>query len=310
VLGGNEFDLALVNLVSGALSLAAGRNGRAESELARAEAGVSKRVEPSASIPIKLLRGNALWLLGRIDEARALLDSIEFINELHDPWTDFYLGCLKIVETMDPTDPSSARHHFAELARFKDGRSREITMIALYSAFASGEDPARLLELMHDIGSPGRSELGDLIEELFHAEVAHDAERLDAVAELFAQKGLSAQAAAAYHSAAAAHLAAGSSAKAATSYTRRDSQRTTPEVALKPAAKPTVSSENIARLTRRELEIAQLAGRGLSNSEIATRLFLSVRTVESHVLQARVKLGASRRSELGLYLAEFDRKAS
>lgn len=71
-----------------------------------------------------------------------------------------------------------------------------------------------------------------------------------------------------------------------------------------------MSSENIARLTRREREVAQLAGLGFSNSEIATRLFLSVRTVESHVLQARVKLGASRRSELGLYLAEFDRKAS
>ncbi|GAA3876311.1 hypothetical protein GCM10022381_18680 [Leifsonia kafniensis] len=57
-------------------------------------------------------------------------------------------------------------------------------------------------------------------------------------------------------------------------------------------------------LTRREREVAQLAGKGMSNSEIAGRLFISVRTVESHVLQARVKLGAVRRSDLGIHLAD------
>ncbi|WP_316316720.1 response regulator transcription factor [Clavibacter michiganensis] len=45
--------------------------------------------------------------------------------------------------------------------------------------------------------------------------------------------------------------------------------------------------------------MAHLIAQGLSNQEIATRLFLSVRTVESHVLQARTKLGAGRRRDLG-----------
>ncbi|MFG6504153.1 LuxR C-terminal-related transcriptional regulator [Microbacterium sp. P05] len=52
-------------------------------------------------------------------------------------------------------------------------------------------------------------------------------------------------------------------------------------------------------LTRRELEIALLVAEGLSNRQIAHQLFLSVRTVESHVYQARAKLVARSRSELG-----------
>lgn len=51
-------------------------------------------------------------------------------------------------------------------------------------------------------------------------------------------------------------------------------------------------------LTAREREIAVLAGRGLSNRDIAARLFLSVRTVESHVYLARRKLGAATRRDL------------
>ncbi|MGG7508916.1 helix-turn-helix transcriptional regulator [Plantibacter sp. YIM 135249] len=56
---------------------------------------------------------------------------------------------------------------------------------------------------------------------------------------------------------------------------------------------------DLSGLTRRELEIARLVADGLSNQEIASKLFLSVRTVESHVLQARAKLGAARRRDLG-----------
>lgn len=52
-------------------------------------------------------------------------------------------------------------------------------------------------------------------------------------------------------------------------------------------------------LTPRESEIASLVHQGLSNREIAGTLFLSVRTVESHIYQARAKVGARTRRELG-----------
>ena len=51
-------------------------------------------------------------------------------------------------------------------------------------------------------------------------------------------------------------------------------------------------------LTRREAQIASLAGRGLSNLEIAEQLVLSVRTVETYVYRAMQKRGVDNRYEL------------
>ena len=52
-------------------------------------------------------------------------------------------------------------------------------------------------------------------------------------------------------------------------------------------------------LTAREDEIVALARDGLGNREIASRLFVSVRTVESHLYRAMQKLGISQRADLG-----------
>jgi DNA-binding CsgD family transcriptional regulator len=51
-------------------------------------------------------------------------------------------------------------------------------------------------------------------------------------------------------------------------------------------------------LTDREVEIVMLIGEGLSNREVAERLTLSVRTVESHIYRAMTKTGTTRREEL------------
>jgi DNA-binding CsgD family transcriptional regulator len=51
-------------------------------------------------------------------------------------------------------------------------------------------------------------------------------------------------------------------------------------------------------LTPRELQIAELAARGLSNKEIGQRLYLSHRTVGSHLYRLYPKLGVSSGSEL------------
>jgi ATP/maltotriose-dependent transcriptional regulator MalT len=51
-------------------------------------------------------------------------------------------------------------------------------------------------------------------------------------------------------------------------------------------------------LTAQETQVAQLAVDGLSNPEIATRLFISVRTVQYHLSKVFAKLGISSRGQL------------
>jgi DNA-binding NarL/FixJ family response regulator len=50
-------------------------------------------------------------------------------------------------------------------------------------------------------------------------------------------------------------------------------------------------------LTDRELDILRLAACGLSNADIASRLSVSMRTVQAHLTQVFNKLGSSSRTE-------------
>ncbi|MDP1793486.1 MAG: helix-turn-helix transcriptional regulator, partial [Acidimicrobiales bacterium] len=53
-----------------------------------------------------------------------------------------------------------------------------------------------------------------------------------------------------------------------------------------------------AVLSKREREVALLAAKGMSNSDIAAQLVLSIRTVESHLYRVFDKLGVDRREDL------------
>ena len=65
----------------------------------------------------------------------------------------------------------------------------------------------------------------------------------------------------------------------------------------------------IQSLTERELEIARLAADRLTNREIAERLFLSKKTIETHMSNLFTKLGVSSRVEVARTIEQAHRRA-
>jgi len=57
-------------------------------------------------------------------------------------------------------------------------------------------------------------------------------------------------------------------------------------------------------LTVREREVARLAADGMSNREVADRLFMSVRTVENHLQHVYSKVGVSTRHRHVMQLSQ------
>lgn len=64
------------------------------------------------------------------------------------------------------------------------------------------------------------------------------------------------------------------------------------------AARPAGRAPDLSELTPREREVMALAGQGLSNDEIATRLFISPATARTHVSRTMLKLAARDRAQL------------
>jgi DNA-binding NarL/FixJ family response regulator len=63
-------------------------------------------------------------------------------------------------------------------------------------------------------------------------------------------------------------------------------------------ARSPAPAAGLAGLTAREREVAALVAAGLSNEEIACRLFVSRSTVKTHVARSMMKLGARDRAQL------------
>ncbi len=79
-----------------------------------------------------------------------------------------------------------------------------------------------------------------------------------------------------------------------------------PELGARVAAAPAERTGPPDDLTKREVEVLGLIALGHTNSEIADRLYLSVRTVESHRAHIQQKLRRSSRAELVRYALAHD----
>jgi non-specific serine/threonine protein kinase len=74
-----------------------------------------------------------------------------------------------------------------------------------------------------------------------------------------------------------------------------------------PAARVVVGQHQLADavLSRREMEVAELVAEGATNAQVATRLFISERTVESHVRSIFNKLGVDTRLQMARWVASM-----
>lgn len=73
------------------------------------------------------------------------------------------------------------------------------------------------------------------------------------------------------------------------------------------AAGRRAAAERLAVLSERELAVAKLVVEGLSNSDIAQRLYLSEATVKTHLSSASTKLGVTGRVQLAVILVQAGR---
>jgi predicted ATPase/DNA-binding CsgD family transcriptional regulator len=70
--------------------------------------------------------------------------------------------------------------------------------------------------------------------------------------------------------------------------------------------RPVADAARTARVTTRELQVARLIVKGMTNKEIAASLVLSPRTIDGHVERLLAKIGAKTRTQIAVWAAEHD----
>jgi DNA-binding NarL/FixJ family response regulator len=217
-------------------------------------------------------------------------------NHMHGWYTAYQVSLAEIWVAASRGESSRARVMALAAAAASESTLARATF--LHEALRLGARASDVVRPLAGVATVDASPLVQAYAAHAAALLEPDASQLEAVSRRFEELGALLLAAEAAAAAAWAHQRAGwpLRAQAATSkgyaLLQECGGATTPGVAalLVPSVKV---------LTPREHEVTWLAVRGLSNTEIAERLVLSTRTVESHLYRAFAKLGVHDRSELG-----------
>lgn len=243
------------------------------------------------------------WCLGSLAQAAAMSGDVTLAEETLAEFdrvtpTDFYIPINQLarawVAVMRGNLVGGQDLALQAARRAAEGGNDGFEAVALHDAARLGASKtvaARLAELA--TGAQGR--LVPAYATHAAALAAGDAAQLEQAAGRFADIGANLLAAEAAAEAAHHHRVAGSSASALTAASRSHALAARCEGARTPALE---LAGIVQPLTDREREVATLAAQGLSNTRIAERLVVSVRTVESHLYHAYAKLGVSSREEL------------
>jgi DNA-binding CsgD family transcriptional regulator len=173
------------------------------------------------------------------------------------------------------------------------GASWSLATLALHDAARWGAS-AQALSQIDAVAGNLEGPLAPLMVEHTRALRANDPAALDAVGRGFEDLGFLLYAAEAFAVAGLVYAAEGKRASAAAADQRANVLADRCEGAVTPALR----RRHDRPLTRREEEVAVLASNGLSDKEIAQRLYVSVRTVHAHLRSVYAKLGLAGRDEL------------
>jgi two-component system response regulator DevR len=70
----------------------------------------------------------------------------------------------------------------------------------------------------------------------------------------------------------------------------------------------TVTTDPLAALSEQEHVLLDLLGEGLTNKQIADRMFLAEKTVKNYVSRLLAKLGMQRRTQAAVFISKLDRR--
>lgn len=283
------------SLVLGKLALLGGDLEGATTMLREAE--VAFRVsDPAGYRPWCLgLLAQAAGQSGDLPGARAAtaeLDALDWVVRLNDH--DVTIGrAWAAAAAGEITGPVDRLRRAADEAC--DDGSPFVAGLLLHEALRIGGDGRTVVDGLREIAAGGGLPYHALFHRHARAVVDGDGAALEEVAAGFETAGMLLVAAECAARAADAHRASGFTSRASRAAGLSDRLLRSCPGARTPAL---ARRQPGPGLTRREREIGQLAGSGLSNLAIATRLGIGVRTVEGHLLRASAKLGVRDRREL------------
>ncbi len=239
----------------------------------------------------------ALAWSGNTGDAQALLDGLDSARSPELRLFEPFVSMDQALAALCAGHVSAAEEHAAAAAAMAAARGQlglEALALHLGARIRPSEGAAARLAAISGASGDAAGELLPLVARHARALVSGAAAELEAVAAEFAALGAPAVAAEAFHQAALAHrhaaVAAGAHRCLAAAGTLAARCEAPPPLPLERASLPD--------LTRREQEVARLAAQGFTNREVAERLYVSVRTVHTHLQSAYAKLDVHDREGL------------
>ena len=298
VTGHHQGNLGFLGFVAAQLAEFRGDVAGTETELRMAEAHFT-RSDPSYWSPwLRCLHASSLARMGLIDAARAKMAAARRSLEGMESFYEFESDRSDLEFLLHSGNADEAQRLAAGLydrAEDRDPVTRAWLLDVLVQLGEPSLDVTRLLDrTVAETDSP----LIVALAKRTRAKAQDDAEALDSAASDLSHLGAFGLAGAASDDAARLHDLDGDAAAAAQS--REDSELSSVASRGLTHLLPPRGDHSGALLTGREREISALVSQGLSNKAIASDLFLSVRTVESHLYKARMKTGLSARGALSV----------